>query len=208
MAPRRSESPRGRLSPRRRTSATSVVRYGSVRPGPPARRLTLERAERDVPRGAARREQAVLGRDVDEALDANAEPLGKELGEGDLVAAREDDLAAAHDACLQRRRAEVESDDERAERRGGGCRGRSRSWCRRRRVRARGDIRQHEGRGDAEGRGESSRHARSQSTSTGVPWPANAYINGASRAIIRTQPCEAGYVGTGQYSCIAIPPVK
>jgi hypothetical protein len=29
-----------------------------------------------------------------------------------------------------------------------------------------------------------------------VPVVAKAYISGASRAIIRTQPCEAGYAGT------------
>ena len=51
-------------------------------------------------------------------------------------------------------------------------------------------------------------HARLQRTSTGVPYVANAYMSGASRAIIRMQPCEAGYAGTEPYAWNAIPPTK
>jgi hypothetical protein len=76
-----------------------VGRGEGVRPvsGP----LALEGAEGDVPRGAARRKEAALRRDVDEALDAQPQPFRQELRKGDLVAAREDHLAAADDACLE-----------------------------------------------------------------------------------------------------------
>jgi hypothetical protein len=47
-----------------------------------------------------------------------------------------------------------------------------------------------------------------QNTKTGVPTSTNAYTRFASPAGRRTQPCDAGYDGTYEYSCIAIPPTK
>ncbi len=180
----------------RRQAASGAATIGS-----------LDRTERDVPRSPARREQPASRRDVDEALDAGTEPAREELREPDLVAARKDHLSTADHAGLERRQAQVEGHDERGRWRRGGRSGSGRR--RGRRVGARGDVCEDERRADPDCREEAPSHAaRSQSTSTGVPWTANAYMSGASRAIIRTQPWDAGYVGTGQYSCIAIPPVK
>ena len=180
---------------------------GQVRPCRVAgRRATADRvdpSDREVPPGEGRREQARRRGDVDEALDAPAEAPRQDSRELDLEAPRQDHVASPHHAGLQPRVPERETDDERAGRR----RRRDRRW-----GRVRADHRRHQP--DAHEQGHEQRysleasHTCSQTTSTGVPCVANAYISGASRAIMRTQPCEAGYVGTGQYSCIAIPPVK
>jgi len=146
-----------------------------------------------MPVGRSRRGQASGRPHVDESLDAAAETSREDPRELDLEPSGEDHVAAAHDACLKARFAEAERDDERGL---SGGRGRI---CRGRRAddRERRDEQEHD-----------ARHARLQRTSTGVPYVANAYITGASAAIIRMQPCEAGYAGTDPYAWKAIPPTK
>ena len=132
-----------------------------------------------------------------------AEAPGKRPGELDLEAAGEDHVAPAHDARLEDGALQAERDDQRARcaRRGG-----------RRRWRVVGEPRGRQREREEERRyGEhaSAAHAIvSRITSTGVPYVAKAYISGASRAIIRTQPCEAGYAGTEGYAWKAMPPTK
>ena len=153
----------------------------------------LDRGEREVPARRAGREKPARGAHVDEPLDPAAEAAREDPGELDLEAAGEDDLPAPHDARLEPRVAEAQGDDQRRGTRRGRCVGRLRG------RRERNDERCDDDGAD---------HARLQRTSTGVPYVANAYISGASRAIIRMQPCEAGYAGTEPYAWNAIPPTK
>ena len=63
--------------------------------------------------GTHRGDEQPRGRlDVDEANARDPEALGEIAGDVDLEATGDDDLAVAHDACLQDRIAEPERDDE------------------------------------------------------------------------------------------------
>ena len=159
------------------------VRNAQVGSGPRAARR-VDAAERKLPAAAARREQPGLRRHVDEPAHAPAEPSCERSCELDLEAAREDHVASADDTCLEEGALETERDDE--------CAGSARRGRRRGRVvGARQTRRQREPRDDEHG-GDPPHASVSLTTSTGVPYVAKAYISGASRAIIRTQPCEAG----------------
>ena len=175
------------------------IRNAQVCSGPPAARQ-VDAAERELPAAAARREQPGLRRHVHEPTHAPAEPSRERSCELDLEAAREDHLASADDTCLEEGALETERDDE--------CAGSARRGRRGGRVvgtrQARG---QREPRDDEHG-GDQPHASVSRTTSTGVPYVAKAYISGASRAIIRTQPCEAGYAGTEGYAWNAMPPTK
>ena len=186
------------------TTAMSVVRYGRSTRRRAAAAARADPAER---RGATRTRSRRAGAARTARRRSRrpaAEAPGEDPRELDLEAAREDDLPAPDDARLQPRVARVRATTSE---RGGAGTARPAVGV----VSAPHD-RGHEPQPDEQRDRERGRaelpHARSQRTSTGVPCVANAYISGASRAIIRTQPCEAGYVGTGQYSWIAIPPVK
>ena len=171
----------------------------------------LDPGESELPAAGRAGQEPHGGTQLDEPVDVRAEPSSQEPSKLDLVATGEHDLSAAHDARVQGRVAKAERDDEAHA--WAGRRGARR--CRRLR-RLRRKRRRHDGTdGDHEERTPishaaqpASPHASPRRTSTGVPVVAKAYINGASRAIIRTQPCEAGYAGTYPYSWKAIPPVK
>ena len=172
----------------------SVVRYG-VLSTTPARRTpvgSIEASARCQP-GAPDARSRPAGRTSTNRSTRPPRRRERITGELDLEAAGEDDLPPPHDARLEPRVAEAQGDDQRRGTRRGRC-------VRRLRGRSeRNDERCDDGGAD---------HARLQRTSTGVPYVANAYISGASRAIIRMQPCEAGYAGTEPYAWNAIPPTK
>ena len=143
----------------------------------------LEPGKGHVPPGRARRKQPRGGGHVHEPLHAAAQSSREDARQLDLEPAGEDDVAAADDPGLQGRALESESDDQRTGRDGRRGRGirRGRRACRR------------GGHHDGEQRRTRPQpHAISRTTSTGVPYVANAYISGASLAIIRMQPWEAG----------------
>ena len=172
----------------------------------------LDPGESEVPAARRAGEEPHSRTQLDEPVDVRAEPLGEDPCKLHLEATGEHDLASAHDAGVQGRITEAERDDERhaVDRtpwRSAACRRLRR--LRRNRCRRQCTDGNHEERAPVSHAAQPpSLHAVPRRTSTGVPVVAKAYISGASRAIIRTQPCEAGYAGTYPYSWKAIPPVK
>ena len=162
-------------------------------------RRRLDPGEAELPaRGAASDDPS--GRsELHEPSEMRSEPSDEEPRELDLEAAGEHDLSTADDACVERRVAQAQRDDGGREWAWRRCSG----WCRRlgglrreRRRRDRADGDDEDRTPIAHAAQTSMSHARPRRTSTGVPVVAKAYISGASRAIIRTHPCEAGYAGT------------
>ncbi len=141
---------------------------------------------------------------VDEADAADSKTARERTCDVDLQPARGDDLPAAYRPHLKPGRRQVERDDEHLHRLAG---------LRRSGGRGPGDEPEHD---DGEHRGSERpehpqrRHAHHElyTTRTGVPVTANANSRRASNRFTRTQPWDAAYEGTYEYSWNAMPPVK
>src|SRR5262249_25262818 len=156
-----------------------------------ARRRGDELRDRGVPAAPSGAEQPAAIAYLDEP-ETQPEPPRDRPRDVHLEPSGQDDLAPVH-------RSDLKGGGGQAQRHGQltGTLGRRRGGGSRRRE----PEHQHDGEGDDS-------HRELGRTTTGVPYVANSYRNGASYRLTRTQPWDAAYVGTIGYSWSAIPPVK